>query len=205
MKNLVIGALALTLALSSGIISWTGRPSKIGYAETSVLLTEFSEAVKAKKKFEESQQEWDKNLATLNDSMTAAMQNMKQNYEAAPAPEKQRMRALLEKRNDDLQRYSNAVKRMSEEKERELMDPVVKKMNAFLDQWGRKHGYSLILGTMTGGNILQADPDLNVTTQVLKDMNAHYADLPEKPSSPVSVPDSSGVARKDSLEKSGAN
>lgn len=178
MKQWMIGITALAVSVLALSVSWMSRGPKIGYAETSVLISEFSASAKARAEFEAAQKEWDKNLNLLNDSLMAAMENMKANYDKAPAAERQRLRGHLEKRNDDLQRYTNAVKRMSEEKERELMEPVIRKVNAFLDLWGRKNGYDMVLGTLTGGNILQADPDLNVTARVLKDLNAHYRDLP---------------------------
>jgi Skp family chaperone for outer membrane proteins len=108
----------------------------------------------------------------------AAMERMKDQYDKATQNGKDTLRNLLQKRNDDLQRYTNAVKKMSVDKEKELMDPVIRKLNSHLDAWGRRNGYDLVLGTMTGGNILQANAELNVTSQVLKDLNETYKDLP---------------------------
>lgn len=178
MKNGIVAWLAM--AIGSGALVWhiVDRPPKIGYAETGVLMSEFSEALKAKAAFQEQQKEWDKNLKTLNDSLLAAMDRMKTHYDAAGKTAKDSIRANFQTRNDDYQRYVEAVRKMSQEKERELMDPVIKKINSFLDLWGREKGYSLILGTMQGGSILQGEPRLNLTQAILKDLNGHYRDLP---------------------------
>lgn len=178
MKNTVLSALAL--ALAAGSLAWnlTHKAPKIGYAETSVLLAEFSEAIQARKQFEQAQKEWDANLKTLNDSLVADMDRLKAGFDKASAKEKDSMRTAFQKRNEDLQRYSAAVKKMAEEKDKELMDPVVKKVNSFLDLWGKQHGYDMIFGTMQGGNVLQANGTFNVTAAVLKDMNEHYKDSP---------------------------
>jgi outer membrane protein len=166
-----LGACALGLHLSN-------RPPKMAYAETATLMTEFSEAIKAKKQFEAQSQEWDKNIKTLNDSLNAAMERLKSEYEKSSNVQKNELRALLQKRNEDLQRYTTAVKKMSEEKERELMGPVIQEMNAYMKTWGKQHGYAFILGATSGGNILQADPRLDVTTILLSDLNEHFRDLP---------------------------
>jgi outer membrane protein len=71
------------------------------------------------------------------------------------------------------------VKQQAAAKDGELMDPVVKKVNSFLDLWGKQHGYDLIFGTMSGGNVLQANPAFNVTAAVLKDLNAQYKSVPK--------------------------
>jgi len=169
--GLALGACALGLHLAN-------RPPKIAYAETATLMTEFSEAIKARKQFEDQSKEWDGNIKTLNDSLNAAMNKLKVEYEKASPAKKDELRTLLQKRNEDLQRYSNAVKKMSDDKEKELMGPVVKEMNAYMKIWGKQHGYSLIFGTTSGGNILQADAGLDVTSNLLQDLNSHYKDLP---------------------------
>ncbi|MCD6023790.1 MAG: hypothetical protein K0Q91_706 [Fibrobacteria bacterium] len=179
MKPWILPALSLAVALAALTLSWTHRGPRIAYAETSALVTEFEGSLKARKEFEALQQEWDKNLDLLNDSLLAAASRMKAGYDKAPAAERARMRADLEARNQEMQRYANAVRKMSQEKQEALMEPVLKKVNSYLDLWGREHGYDLVLGTTNGGNILQADTRLNVTRRVLDEMNAHYRDLPE--------------------------
>lgn len=177
-RQYYLGVLSLAVSLTIAGLWFWNRPAKIAYAETSVILNQFGEAIKARKQFEESQKEWDKNLKDLNDSLMTAMERMKERYDKASSSDKDSLRIHLQRRNEDLQRYTNAVKKMSQEKEKELMDPVISKVNSFLDAWGKAHGYDLILGTMSGGNILQANSDLNVTSKVMKDINEHYKNLP---------------------------
>ncbi len=178
MKNGIVAWLALAVGISAMVWNILHKSPKIGYAESTVLMGEFSESIRAKKQFQVAQEEWNKNLKTLNDSLVASMERMKAGFDRASGPKKDSMRSDLQKRNDDLQRYSNAVKKLAEDKEHELMDPVMKKVNSFLDIWGKQHGYDLLLGTMAGGNILQANQGLNVTAAVLKDLNENYRDLP---------------------------
>jgi outer membrane protein len=178
MKTTVLSTVSLALAAIAFAWNIIHKAPQIGYAETTVLMTEFTEAIQARKQFEEAQKEWDKNLKMLNDSLMSGVARMKAGYDKASKAQQDSMRTGLQKRNDDLQRYTNAVKQKSEEKERELMDPVVKKINSFLDLWGKQHGYDIIFGTMQGGNVLQANQRMNVTAMVLKDLNDHYKDLP---------------------------
>jgi outer membrane protein len=173
-----LSLLAVLLGAAALFSSTMGRQPKIVYAETSVLLSEFSEAVKARQAYDEEKKTWEKNLKVLNDSLQASMDKLKAGYEKSSPEQRQAMRQNLEKWNADLQRYTNAVKSMSQEKEKKLMEPVINKMNGYLKIWGEEHGYDLILGTMTGGNILQANSALNVTSRLLVDLNQHYKDLP---------------------------
>jgi len=177
-KQWISTCLAITISLSMAAFCWIHRGPKMGYVETSVILSEFNGAIQAKKQYEQAQKEWDSNLKRLNDSLNAEMDRMKLAYDKAPESQKKKMREDLRQRNEDLQRYTNAVRSMAEDKEKELMTPVISKVNSFLDQWGKEHSYDIILGTMTGGNILQASPEMNITSRVLKDLNEQYRDLP---------------------------
>lgn len=178
MKNQIAAYFALAAAIGAIALHFAQKPPKMGYAETAVLMAEFSESIKARRSYEEAKKEWDANLKALNDSLLATMDRMKADYDKSPAATKDSLRNLLQKRNDDLQRYTEAVKRMAMTKEKELMDPVVRKINSHLDLWGKQNGYDMIFGTLSGGVILQANSGFNVTARVLKDLNDQYRELP---------------------------
>jgi outer membrane protein len=178
MKQMIMAALSLVLAVGALILTSLKKEVRIGYAETSVLITNFNQAILARNKYEESQKEWDRNLKMINDSLMAAMENLKQNYEASSKPRQEEIRRNLDKWNSDRSRYAAAVKEMSKEREKALMDPVLSNLNTYLKQWGEEQGYDMILGTMTGGNILQAKSIHNVTSKFLAALNDHYKDLP---------------------------
>lgn len=80
---------------------------------------------------------------------------------------------------------------MSEAKEGELMSPVISPLNGFMKTWGKQHGYAMILGTTTGGNILHADPALGLTASLLKVLNDKYRDLRAADTSKTSTSDTS--------------
>jgi outer membrane protein len=201
MKSTLVGIVALLVAMGAVALHFLQRAPKIGYAETSVLMAEFTEAIKAKQEFEVAQKEWDKNLKTINDSLMAAMAKMKAGYEKATPQERHVMSEGLEKWNDNLRKYTNAVKSMSQERERLLMEPVLNKLNSYLKIWGADHGYDMIFGALTGGNILQANDAFNVTTKLLIDLNLHYKDLPQA----VAKMDSSISQNKMSMDSSKFN
>jgi outer membrane protein len=171
--------LALAISILALVRPYLWPIPKIGYAETSALLQGYSEAIQARKTLEGIQKEWEDNLKVLNDSLLMALERMKKDYDTAPRAAKDSLRSDLDRRNQDFQRYSEAVKGKSQEKEQELMAPVIKRLNLFMEGWGERHGYDLILGTMSGGNLLQANHDINVTAAILKELNETYRDLPE--------------------------
>lgn len=187
---------ATALALAAAALAWnlTHRAPKIAYAETSVILNDFSEAIQARKEFDAAQKGWNDTLKALNDNLGAAMEKGKAVFEKASPAQKDSIQKSLNQMNVSLQTYANTAKQLASEKNLQLMDPVIKKVNGFLDTWGKKHGYDMIFGTMTGGNVLQANADFNVTAAVLKDLNAEYrasaSSTSTPPPAPATAPDS---------------
>ncbi len=178
MKQMGVSVLALLVALGAIGLHFFQRPPKIGYAETAVLMAEFTEAIHARKEFEEAQKEWDKNLKTINDSLLVAVNAMKANYEKSTPTVRHSMNDNLERWNATLERYAQAVKKMSQEKEKVLMGPVINKLNSFMKVWGQQNHYAMIFGTTDGGGILQANDAFNVTASLLEALNNHYKNLP---------------------------
>lgn len=195
MKNTAFTMLAFALAAAALAWNLTHKAPKIAYAETSVILAEFSEAIQARKEFDAAQKTWNENLKGLNDSLSAAMEKAKAAFDQAKPAQKDSMQKALNQRNAELQNYANTVKQQAAEKDKELMDPVIKKVNGFLDLWGKQHGYDMIFGTMTGGNVLQANPALNVTAAVLKDLNAQYKNAPAETPAEKPAPRDSAAAK----------
>ena len=87
MKQYIIGILACVLAALAMLFNFVRRPAKIAFAETPILLSEFTEAIKARQEFDEEKKTWEKNLKLLGDSLQAAMDKLKSEYEKS-SPDK---------------------------------------------------------------------------------------------------------------------
>jgi outer membrane protein len=63
--------------------------------------------------------------------------------------------------------------------ETELMAPVYNTINKALDEYGKKHNYSIILGATSSGNIVYGDIKLDITEKVLVYMNNMPVEMEE--------------------------
>ena len=170
-----IGLLALVVAATiAGVATWFLTP-KVAYVESAKLVDGFTETVKARKVVDEKKAAWEQELKQLEDSLGATVEKMKTAYEQAGPTRRKELDEELKKRNGDLARYGEAVQQKAAQAEQQVMGEVVNKIDAFLAVWGEQHGYDLIMGTMAGGNIVYADKRMDVTVEVLGDLNEHYS------------------------------
>lgn len=147
---------------------------RIAFVESGKLIENFSETIKARQSMEEEFGKWDGELGQLEDSLKSTVERLKEEKPAPGSSRAEELKSELSKRNTDLIRYREAVGQRKISLENESMEPVIRKINEFVELWARKHNYDIILGTVGGGNIVHANPDLDVTMEILDDLNEHY-------------------------------
>jgi outer membrane protein len=61
-----------------------------------------------------------------------------------------------------------------EEKDLEITQKVLNQINSFVKVYAQKNGYKLIIGTTEDGNLMYADETLDITDDVLSELNIKY-------------------------------
>lgn len=153
----------------------TATTPRIGIVDNSVVLTQFSEALEAKKELGAANAEWDRNIGVIKDSLQAIMDTLSAKYANAKEPERKKMQESLNRWNAEYNRYTAAVEKMRPEKQKEILTPVLEKVNAFVKNWAKQNGYQVVLGTGNGGVVLSVAEAFDVTSQVVSDLNKLYS------------------------------
>lgn len=169
------GVLAIALAVAALAVSLLRKSPRIGIVDNAMLMSQFTEALAAEKRLKELEASWNANLKTLQDSVQAAVDSLSKKYGEAKESDRRQMGESLNRWNAELSRYQAAMDKLRTEKQRELLNPVLEKINAFVKQWARENGYAVVLGTGNGGVVLAVAEAQNVTPQILKDLNRLYA------------------------------
>jgi outer membrane protein len=144
--------------------------TRIAFVENGKIIENFSEAIKARKLLETEATALQKQVNAQQDSLKMIFDQ----FQAASAGRKAQLQAEFQRRNVQYNQVGQAAEQKSAQREAEIMTPVSQKINDFLDVWGHQHGYDFILGTTSNGSIVQANKKLNVTLQVIADLNKKY-------------------------------
>jgi outer membrane protein len=167
----IIAPLILILAIAFCIF-WTLRSSKkIAYVNT----TQLHESFKLKKELEEKFSKVQLARQNLLDSIKFRIQYM--SIKGANLSEQEKMQV------NDLQRsYLYKEKEFSDENAatmQQYSDQIWKQINQYVNDYGKKHGYDLILGATGDGNIMFAKPEDDITKDVSEYINRRYAGAQE--------------------------
>jgi len=151
------------------------RPSsRLAYVDSAKLLSGYNAMIEARNEFDKKQAVWKTNI----DSLAGDVQNSINNYNNMAVngsnKEKQLAKELISVKQKQLYDYQSAIRQNAGEEEQRLTQQVLTTVNAYLQRYGQKQGYDLIL-IAAGGNIAYADTGLDITDKIVEALNKEFA------------------------------
>lgn len=173
---LILSLITLTLLFAyAGVDHFYFAPPKIAYIDSSKLIIGFSEAAKVEKTIKGENEKWQKQLKELEDSLQASVTTMTKEYNGAKAARKKELQDMLSARNQEINNFRQANMRNIEKMQKSEMTAIYSKANLYIAEYGKKHHYSIIFGTASGGSIMYAnDQAFDITEQIIKGLNERY-------------------------------
>jgi outer membrane protein len=166
---------AAILIILYAIINQMFFTPKIAYVNTGKLMVGFSEANKVEREVKAEDDKWQAQLKILQDSLQAQINNMSKEYDRASTSKKKELQDMLSARNQQINNYRQANLRKMEDMRQKKMQGVFDKANVYMTEYGKKHRYSIILGTVAGGSILYGDESkYDITDEIIKGLNERY-------------------------------
>jgi len=148
--------------------------TRIAYVDSNKLLNGYKSMVEARKEFEKKQSAWQANIDTLTRDVQDAIKKYEKTAATGTEKERQMAKDLITGKQKQLYDYQNAIKQNAGQEEQRLTSGVLTTVNTFLDRYGKKNGYRMIL-IAANGNIAYADPSLDITDRVVEELNKEYS------------------------------
>jgi Skp family chaperone for outer membrane proteins len=146
---------------------------EVAYVRSAYLIENFVGTKMARAKLQEDVQYMQSNIDTLKAEYASLVDQYKLEGNASQQGE-----ALLQRiqgKESGITTYSRAAEERIQKQETELLEGVMNQINSYIKVYAEKHGYDMILGTTAAGSILFGEEEMDITEQVLKEMNQHYA------------------------------
>ena len=168
-----IGWAALGVALIA--VALTGwrfvKEDRIAFVDNSVLLQNYKGAKAAREKIEAKRQEWTRNAKVLEDSINALNKQLMEFGKSMPKEELKRKSTLLDGKQQDYIRYVRATSEKASKMEKDEMQPIFDELNASIKDYAKQKRYTLVFGTVAGGNILFGSDAVDITQDFLSYAN----------------------------------
>jgi outer membrane protein len=173
-KALVIGIILLGVGgVGLGVYNLLSKP-KIAYVRAHDLVSQYEGMKEATIQFDKKKSEWQMDVDTLTAALQHSINGYNQRSKTMRPSERVEMEDYLTAKKQQLMNYSDAIGQKVEEENEKMMQGVLGQVNSFVEQYGKKNGYDIILGTTLSGNLLYAQQYLDITDDVVKELNANY-------------------------------
>ena len=141
--------------------------TKIGYVNSSILLERYEGAKEAREKIDKQTGEWQANIRTLEAELSQLNKDIVAKSNEWDKETLESKQEALKDKQEEMLRYSRATAERKSRLERDLMQPVLDTLNAYMKDFGQQRGYDIVFGTVAGGNILFAQESRDLTHEFL--------------------------------------
>jgi len=169
---IVVLAVILTAILTFFIIKLSQQ--EVVFVRSHDMIYAYEGTKEAIAKFEVQKEVWNANIDTLAQDFKKSVEHYKINSSNMSEKEKIETENILNTKQAQLKEYGLAIDEKIQAEDQRMMQEVLNQINSFSKEYGKQHGYALILGTTLSGNVLYGSDNIDITDEFLEALNKHY-------------------------------
>ncbi|MEK7402717.1 MAG: OmpH family outer membrane protein [Gemmatimonadota bacterium] len=171
---------------------------KIAYVNPQALFQSAPGRAEAQAAYQREAEGYRTELTKMSDALTALVSDYQKNESKLLGPEKEKRQAVIQAREDSLRARQSELEQQANERQNQLMAPIMETVRKVLEDIRAEDGYAIILSSEPGSSpILAADKNLDITERVVARLKTLAAAKPATPAKPPGAPAAapSGVTR----------
>ena len=185
-------ALALLTALS---LPARAQGVKVAYVQTSVLLDQAPGRAEAEAQFDKETGGYRDQIKRMSDSLDAMVSGLQKRQASLTAANRDAQAKEIQSKQQEYQRRSAELEQKAQARQNELVQPILDKVKAAIEEVRVEGGYAMIFNADQGSPIVAVDKSLNVTDRVLSKLKGTTASAAPAPRPSSAAPAPSGVTR----------
>jgi len=150
------------------------KSDKVAYVDSAKILNEYKGSAEAKKSYQEKAKVWQANIDTLTNEVKSSIQKYEKSIATMSPKEQDLAKQLIQVKQRQLADYQHGIQENAKQEDSKLTEKIVAQINAFLTKYGKDHNYKLILIANQSGTIAYAREGLDITPQVIEELNNEY-------------------------------
>lgn len=162
------------LLLIAVVVLWRREPLEVVYVDSAKLMNGYKAMVDARSEYAKKEKTWQANVDTLSSTVQRSIKNFEREMGTMTPKEQSLSRQLLTAKQKQLINYQRSIQSVAREESAKRTQVVVSQVDAFLSAYGKAHRYDLILVASSAGTIAYARPGLDITDEVLSELNKQY-------------------------------
>ncbi|WP_106793705.1 OmpH family outer membrane protein [Aquimarina sp. Aq78] len=166
MKKIVWVASALLI-----LASCNQQIEKTGYVNNTKVVSDYKEMKVAQEKWTKRNNEVRAELEEKAKQFQIEVEGYKNIMKSMSAANREKKEQELMVKQQGLQREQQAKMQEIQQGSQVEIDSIIGKVKSFIEDYGKKNGYTYIYGDTETSNILYGKEELNITDKILKELN----------------------------------
>lgn len=151
------------------------QQKQLVYVDAAKLLNQYRGMADARKAYQGKATVWQSNLDTLAAEVQQVSKQYQQERSSLTPKERELTEELIKTKQKQLADYQRAIGKQAQQEDTKMTQQVVDQINSFLKEYGEKKGYTIIIAATEFGNVAYADEGLDITEEVLNELNKRYS------------------------------
>jgi len=177
MTQRIILCVLIILILVTGYNTYRLESTRLAYVDSAKLLTKYKGMNEAQQSYQKKVVAWKSNVDTLSVDVQNAIRQYERGVAAMSIKQQELAKQIIRTKQKRLADYQETIRQSAQQEDVKSTQAVLKQVNAFLDTYGKKHHYALILVANQTGNIAYAQEGLDITEDVVTELNKQYISI----------------------------
>ncbi len=160
------------VVLFLGVVFTGCNENKTAYVDTTKLIQEFSEMKAVEADFNTRSEKLKKELDSVAQGFQQEVMEYQENRATMSQAERQATEQELMQKQQMLQQQQQVRTGQLRQESDQVIDSLVTKVRDFVKVYGEENGYTYIFGSNESANIMYAEEGLDITEEVLAELNA---------------------------------
>lgn len=153
------------------------KKEKTVYVDIGRLMQEYKGMKDARAEYEKKAAQWEANADTLISEWQNELMLYEKERSSMTKKERELKEELLRNKQQQIKQYREAIKLKMQDEDQALTQNVINAINDYIAEYGKKYGYTFILGANGSGNIAYASENRNITDKIIEGLNKEYEEM----------------------------
>lgn len=144
------------------------QSQKLGYVRSYDILQNLPEVAAVKAQLDVESKDWLERGNKLQAELEAGMRTFDKESYAYSNTKRVQEQDKLKKMQERYQTFAQEAQQRIQQRQGELLEPLLGGVNKQIEDWGYKNGYAIIFGVEQPGVLVHADSSMDVTEQIRK-------------------------------------
>lgn len=154
------------------MLSSCQEQTRIGFVDNSKLINDYQKKKDIESKFQIEIDAFNKKVDSIGQSFQAEAAKMQEKDPQMVQKNSQEQYQALAQQYQRFQQQFQMEEQQLQKKSQSQIDTLIKEVKSFVKDYGKKNGYSYILGSNDAGSVMYGEESQDLTTTILEALNA---------------------------------